>query len=383
MAGISFSLSNNNVLNLSEQRQERIKHLTLAGLNNPEALRFAHHAITHMGLWDRLCDFIFHGGTKHAALENLATVFLYSAALSQGGGTDWLPEGMTHHSYIKASLELIEQFTPDGLNKLIANNNLPIEADLYGGVVTTKPDMGSDEVNKLFTFQLPKMAVVLLLEKLGYVEYASKVSPVDTINYIASELSPPAREYFSCLLEIKEVSSPSLSSPIVSGDTDGSTARSVLLGIQAGIINISNKGIKCLLPLLEAEAAIANNLQSGSFVGFQKNTLLQNKLSELADNLTYSQGSRSLIFIGDVAHDRFSLNKDADFIIRENIHNNGGIFVLGNHDYIESCSCLKSAQTGKAARNTISEDVWKSHEKMFLLIAIMMKKTGRCTYIMA
>lgn len=186
------------------------------------------------------------------------------------------------------------------------------------------------------------------------------------------DLSDIAKAFFSPLLvpSVQKIGTVQDDSPIVSGDTDGSTARAILLGIQSGRLSFGPTeeqkltGQDRLVKLLNAEAKAAKD---GKIVGFQENEALQKVLAEIEPCLVYHKGFRPLIFIGDVAHDRFSLYKDVDLRIREKMHENGAIYIFGNHDSHHVIKQFDRGQSGEFAKDEVSDEVWQSHEsKVFV-----------------
>lgn len=207
-----------------------------------------------------------------------------------------------------------------------------------------------------------------------------------------NQLNSTAQTTFLPLFDIEEIAQVEADSPIVSGDADGSTARSIVLGIQAGITVPDAQGITLFVNVLNAEAKMlsyANALLSGNYdnrtankiwavvqdsvatltklgvelpavvrtvmresgndgvkklekilpwakfliiASFQTDQQVQNDMEKLVGHLTFTKGHTPLIFIGDGAHDRFSTNKDVDRKIREEMKKQGAIYIAGNHD---------------------------------------------------
>lgn len=216
-----------------------------------------------------------------------------------------------------------------------------------------------------------------ILENRTSLESLSRTMAHRTILGIHDQLSNKARSFFSRLLQLPSIAQISATSPIVSGDTDGSTARSILLGIQSGRLSISEEGQKRLLITLEAEAKAARNEK---LEDFQKNAVLQNHLNQIASELTYSRGFRPLIFIGDVTHDRFSCNKGVDRVIREKMHAYGAVYIFGNHDSLEGSQRLRTYQGGKFALNPDPPPIWAKHERE-IFVNNYYDSTDRTLYI--
>lgn len=216
---------------------------------------------------------------------------------------------------------------------------------------------------------------------------------------IYGQLTPDAKKAFLPLFNLPVVGSVSAKSPIVSGDLDGSTARQVLLGIQAGMIEINDEGRACLVRIMneEAKALKSVNHRDGivdkilqinmdeheqrklvndkkdALLDFQGNAAVQKDMEELANSLVYKPGHTLLISIGDGMHDRFSNNKDEDRRIREQMHLNGAIYITGNHDVYSGPG---SWQFGKWAKTTATPQDWKVHQDKVLSNAFFQKETN-------
>ncbi|AKK25066.1 hypothetical protein [Pandoraea oxalativorans] len=183
---------------------------------------------------------------------------------------------------------------------------------------------------------------------------------------------------FDSLLDIPDVDKPpgSVAPPkiIVSGDTDGSTLRAILLGIQAGVIHLKTDAGRALLcRLLKAEAAAAAqiNAEGTPLKDFQTNEDYQKDLADLENHLDFRRGVTELIFVGDVCHDRYSLNKDVDFSIREKMHDCGVIYIFGNHDDPRVLQPYRRPDRpnalddmfGEYAKNGMTIDAMEAHAK--------------------
>lgn len=194
---------------------------------------------------------------------------------------------------------------------------------------------------------------------------SQKAAQLDAIH---QQLTPEARQIFAPLFSIASIGKIDADSPLVSGDTDGSTARLVLLGIQSGIIDINKEGMVHLAQLIEAEATLLqaiNTGKGGSLSGFQGNKELQETLEKLFSCLIFKKGDTQFIHIGDGAHDRHSVNKDVDVKIREAMYALGAIFIRGNHDSSQfTRNNLGWEEAGIWAKNNISDQDWETHETL-------------------
>lgn len=172
--------------------------------------------------------------------------------------------------------------------------------------------------------------------------------------------------FFAPILTLQKQGNITYKTPVVSGDTDGSTARMVLLGIQAGMIALTSVGCDMLAEMMGLEFHNGVDL-----VAFQQNSHAQELAGLLVNEIIIQPGHHPLIFLGDVAHDRLSCNKDADRLIRESLKACGAVFILGNHDcYIARQSGLNKLLSetdrttwGGLALDSGDAEIWKSHEE--------------------
>jgi hypothetical protein len=184
---------------------------------------------------------------------------------------------------------------------------------------------------------------------------------------LKEDMASDAHLAFEPLFDIQNIGIVNTRSPIVSGNLDGSTARQVLLGIQAGIIDIDEKGQEYLVNALNKEVEIliqlhyANDLKTQDlFRTFQNEPELQNALENLSKHLTYKTGHTLLISIGDGMSDRFS---KIDSEIRKNMHEKGAIFINGYHD-VQGKNV--DYQNGVEAKNGKTDEQWKAYQDKVL-----------------
>ncbi|MFM5540463.1 hypothetical protein ACET8U_22810 [Aeromonas veronii] len=154
-----------------------------------------------------------------------------------------------------------------------------------------------------------------------------------------------------------------------------------VLGIQSGIVSISERGKLILVKLMEDEH---NAIKSpSSLANFQCSLELQELHEELAKELEFKNVYRPLIFIGDVSHDRLSCNKDIDMSVRGNLHKQGAVYIFGNHDsYKHSKRLANSMQRGEGAKNNISKEQWKTMKIRFLLMLITAEEITHYSFTM-
>lgn len=186
--------------------------------------------------------------------------------------------------------------------------------------------------------------------------------------------------FFNPLLNLDLIGKKTLNAPIVSGDLDGSSTRTLLLGIQAGIISLTPTGCSIIAKLMELEAVTINRIHSGKvnqfdeFKAFQTNSSMCDLFNQLRNEITtFKQSKIPLIFLGDAAHDRLSSNKDSDREIREWLKASGAVYILGNHDTTAIWKDCHQApkekqeaeliQYGYYARDSADEKIWETHER--------------------
>lgn len=186
-----------------------------------------------------------------------------------------------------------------------------------------------------------------------------------------AEVNKMAQQFFEPLFYLKPAPNTHVkaTSPIVSGDTDGSTTRMILLGIQAGMISITKKGCQYLAVTMCSEVLTVNSYTK-EVVNYQKNQETRQIFAKLMNELSFHYGNTPLIFLGDTAHDRFSCNKDIDRVVREWLKASGAIFILGNHDTIEALNnglthkfsdLYDRASWGAYAYNSGDICTWRDH----------------------
>jgi hypothetical protein len=238
----------------------------------------------------------------------------------------------------------------------------------------------SNNDNHVLILKDDKGEVLARFEQFSLAKLRSRV----TLLRLFQQLDSNAQATFLPLFDLKRIGRINDKSPIVSGDLDGSTARQIVLGIQAGRIQITTEGMTLLVKIMQAEADVLyaiNSIRKGPineetakkivqiilqggdviteenknlfnskstaieklfviqsvveqvlFSGFQANEDIQNTMEELEAQLSFEIGHTPYISIGDGAHDRFSNHKDFDRFIREIMKYYGAIFILGNHD---------------------------------------------------
>ena len=116
----------------------------------------------------------------------------------------------------------------------------------------------------------------------------------------------------------------------VLGDADGSVSRTVLAAMNCGMMKLDTEGLKTLSEVMEAETNVLYS-KSGKR-DFQANAEIAEKIDKLVNQATYSKGESQLVSIGDILHDRFSNNKEAMGTLIEKLHEQGAVFITGNHD---------------------------------------------------
>ncbi|VVE56095.1 metallophosphoesterase family protein [Pandoraea sputorum] len=196
---------------------------------------------------------------------------------------------------------------------------------------------------------------------------------------IRDQLSPEAAEYHAQLLTLREVDqagnevsgAPGATTDlgpkvVMIGDGDGSDDRVLLAAIQSGHVSLNEKGQAILARRLQAEADF---MQKGgeNYKEYQENGTLRKSLVELYDCMKFQDGIDTLIFAGDLCHDRLSTNKDVSRTIREDLSLRGVVFLFGNHDDWRSMldqngRLCDSATFGTYAKNDATRETWQRHE---------------------
>ena len=160
----------------------------------------------------------------------------------------------------------------------------------------------------------------------------------EVIQRIKEKLSDKAQTIFKMLFEPCPIGDISEFFIYVSGDCDGSITRVILICIHALYILPTERGIQILVELMNAEAEAIDKANAADsdreihFLRFQINVRLQNLLEELLGELKFFASYILIVFIGDIVHDRFSLNKIITRILLTILRRYGVIFICGNHD---------------------------------------------------
>lgn len=211
-----------------------------------------------------------------------------------------------------------------------------------------------------------------------------------TMASIAADLDADTRNYVESLLDIPALDKPAVSRAhpevIAGGDGDGSAVRAIMLAIQAGVIRIkSARGRALVCQLLKAEARAVRERHGPNFVAYQENEEYRAALRELKNHLDFRRGVTELIFVGDVCHDRFSLDKDVECWLREQLAAMGVITLFGNHDdhrvtqeyqLKADPSAGKMSTYGDFAWSTKKLKDWIAHEKKVFRHAYFSKSTN-------
>jgi hypothetical protein len=169
-------------------------------------------------------------------------------------------------------------------------------------------------------------------------------------NNLLPLLNESSKEFFRDLLTppIHKQSPDGVQPTLVIGDGDGSAGRLILAGIQAGRIELQPEEYRLLASVLNKESSLfysgaEDNQPFGKWKNdvlkvFQQDREVSRDLEQIAANAIYkptSAETRKLVFIGDIVHDRFANNKKATATLIERLHDNGSVFILGNHDHFD------------------------------------------------
>lgn len=154
---------------------------------------------------------------------------------------------------------------------------------------------------------------------------------------LKGHLSPDAQDFFKHLFNPLQPGSVSEAGPIgatkssyVLGDADGSICRTALAAMNCGMMQLDSEGLKTLAEVMEAETNVI--MSENGKREFQADAVIREKIDNLVTHATYSKGESQLVSIGDILHDRFSNNKQAMATLIEKLHDQGAVFITGNHD---------------------------------------------------
>ena len=148
----------------------------------------------------------------------------------------------------------------------------------------------------------------------------------------------------------------------VIGDADGSMCRTLLSAMNSGHMELKEPELQLLAEVMDAEAEASQAYDQRNdkpLLAFQKNPEISAKLDEIVANAKFKPGHHKLVFIGDIVHDRFCNNKVAmDQLIR-GLHQQGAVFITGNHDVYDEVNPGNNLHLdGEAVLNTyIDEEI--------------------------
>lgn len=180
---------------------------------------------------------------------------------------------------------------------------------------------------------------------------------------LKGQLSPAAREFFQHLfnpLQPKSAAEVSVAGAVgaakpsyVLGDADGSICRTALAAMNCGLMRLDAEGLKTLAEVMEAETNVT--VSENGMREFQADAGLAEKIDKLVTQATYSKGESQLVSIGDILHDRFSNNKQAMATLIEKLHEQGAVFITGNHDVYDEVNPNGDLQDDEASylKNTL------------------------------
>ncbi len=203
-----------------------------------------------------------------------------------------------------------------------------------------------------------------------------------TLNFIHSELTNEAKVVFRSLLRLRGVGSVSETSPVVTGDPDGSISRLLLVAVHTGHVVIDLEGQKLLAVAMNQEARALLRLSRGTgneeqneiLQQVQTNELNRKTIRDLTLHLTYRAGHALCVEIGDLFHDRLISDKNVLRAIALELKKVGVIFITGNHDVLFKKGT--GAQSGKFALDDLDEMGWKDFQDKVLTNAYYDEKTN-------
>jgi len=192
----------------------------------------------------------------------------------------------------------------------------------------------------------------------------------EIISGISAGLSGDARTVFGPLLRHERIGLIDNASPIASGGLDGSIARQVLLGIQAGIIETDNEGQQCLARLMNAEAYTLKQIWQPAniqpeFKAFQQDPEIQQTVKNLSEHLKYKNGDTPLIIMGHVMRGKCTSYTRYERHIREKMHEHGVRFITGKHDSLFE-KMDDHIESGCYALDDGNPEQWKDHQDKIL-----------------
>ena len=163
----------------------------------------------------------------------------------------------------------------------------------------------------------------------------------EVVTYLNSNLTLEAKQFYASLLSMPTIGIGHNESYIL-GDADGDVARMCLLAVHSGNIRLNEKALSSLVKLMDITAKTIKVIHCNidnmptALRRLQCNRDAVLWLDTLMLESCYLQSvPQKLIFLGDIVHDRFSINKQATMHLIKVLHANGAIFIKGNHDLID------------------------------------------------
>jgi len=247
------------------------------------------------------------------------------------------------------------------------STNVSLKADLLAKtmnsetLVDRKADVSNlsshAESSSLFSKVLPhNMSWHDGLKLFGALTLTRAADHVIQINYLNQHLSSESKKFFAKILSLPNYGREGRKPHIYAlGDADGSVGRMVLISIQSGHMSLEQNELHTLANILNNEQKTFQpenpDEATGLLTTFQKDPLLQQQTMEIVENADYHASPYSLIFIGDIIHDRVSCNKDATRLLIKSLKTKDAIFILGNHEIFNS-------KIGKVIMGLYATDSW-------------------------
>jgi hypothetical protein len=132
----------------------------------------------------------------------------------------------------------------------------------------------------------------------------------------------------------------------------------LLMAVHSGHVALDESSLQKLADVVNNEARALQNASMNEFEAFQKDPNNAQKLNEVLQEVAFRHSPNSLVFMGDIVHDRMSWDKQATAELVRKLHSNGAVFILGNHDSFDHCAGFGKGdpQVGRFAQRQLTRD---------------------------
>ena len=178
------------------------------------------------------------------------------------------------------------------------------------------------------------------------------------IKALEKDLTDGAKKIFGSLLTPQTSTTAGIGKPptYVLGDSDGSISRMLLMAIHSGHVALDDSSLQTLADVVNNEARALQKGSAYNIEAFQKDQNNAQQLNDVLGKAVFRHSPNSLVFMGDIVHDRMSCDKQATADLVRKLHSNGAVFILGNHDSFDHCAAYPAhdPQVGSFAQRQLT-----------------------------